>query len=77
MSSISSDLPSIMPGLNASHIVALSILVSYFLLIFLLFFTIISSIHTHANFQNHPKRAVLFGGLTLISFAHTWFCELY
>jgi hypothetical protein len=64
-----------MGTLTTSHILALSVFASYFCLIFILFSTIISSIRSYANIHNHPKRAVLFSGLTLASFAHTWYCE--
>jgi hypothetical protein len=66
-----------MGPLTTSHIFALSIFASYFLLILLLFSTIVSSIRTHANIQNHPKRAVLFSVLAIASFAHTWYCKIF
>jgi hypothetical protein len=64
-----------MATLTASQILALSIFASYFLLIFLLLYIIISSIRSHANSQGKSQRALVFGGLTLASFAHIWYCE--
>ncbi|KAF8588509.1 hypothetical protein K439DRAFT_1658511 [Ramaria rubella] len=59
--------------LTSTHLVALSIFASYFLLIFFLFYTIISSIRRHAIPAAEAQRALLFCGLTLASFAHTWY----
>lgn len=65
-----------MAAFTGLHILALAIFTSYFLLIFVLTYTIVSSIRRHAKLPSKSKRALAFAGLTLASFVHTWYCEI-
>ncbi|KAF8525257.1 hypothetical protein BU17DRAFT_41834 [Hysterangium stoloniferum] len=60
-------------NLTIEHIVALSIFSSYFLLIFGLFYLIVSSIRKYSTSPAYPGRVWLFNALTVVSFGHTWF----
>ncbi|KII83887.1 hypothetical protein PLICRDRAFT_95588 [Plicaturopsis crispa FD-325 SS-3] len=58
--------------MDSEKVLALGVLVAYFLLIFLLFWIILES---QPRATRLPGSVYLFGGLTAISFAHTWFSK--
>ncbi len=61
--------------MDFSHLMALSIFASYFLTIIGLFFLIIRDLRLLAKTSNASGlKITIFVGLTLASFAHTWFC---
>lgn len=66
-------------GLSSSDVLALAIFISYFSLILGLFALIWRSLPTRANtaagYGSYNYRSLVFGLLTIGSFAHTWFCK--
>jgi len=64
-----------MSPLSTENVVALGIFASYFSIITGLFSLIVSSIHKRVGASSDQQRIWLFGGLTMASFGHTWFCK--
>ena len=59
-----------------SRLLALVIFSSYFLIIIILFCLILSSLPSPAKRNGTQIAVYTFGALALVSFVHTWYCEL-